>query len=547
MTHTGLYKKIYLPIGAAVIFGCVLMLQGCAGEKDAKKDQFFEKWETMANKSEGHSPPQKKRVINISEAISDEKIKAEGKVAAPAKPLPTNLVTLKMRQADIKAVLRSLARAAGYNIVVRDDIKKEITVDFKEVPWDQAFMSILQSHFLSYTWEGDIIRVLTIEDMEYNLKVSAITDKKITQEVAIKQAESLKTMVVNINYADAKALKENLLEFITKGKEGKLSRGFVRVDEYTNSLIIQAIQEDLNTILSVIDSIDRPTSQILIKANIVETSKDIARNLGIQWGGMYGTRAGGSSLFVTPGGTGGTTGTNPLTTGSAYTSSTGTSGISGQGFGVNLPAAAISDTSAASLGLMFGTIGGNILDLQLSALQQDGKVNILSSPSITTLDNQTAYTENGEEVPFVTTQTSSGTATQTVQFKDAVLKLEITPHVIDGKNLKMKISVQKNEVDTTREVQGNPFIIKKRTETTLIVQDGETIVISGLTKHRTSDSSSGIPGLKDIPLLGWLFKSDSKSDKMEEVLIFITPHMLPPQVTEAVQGGQETPPELQKK
>lgn len=544
MTHTGLYKKIYLPIGAAVIFGCVLMLQGCAGEKNAKKDQFFEKWETMANTSEGHSPPQKKRAINISEAISDEKIKIEGKVAAPAKPLPTNLVTLKMRQADIKAVLRSLARAAGYNIVVRDDIKKEITVDFKEVPWDQAFMSILQSHFLSYTWEGDIIRVLTIEDMEYNLKVSAITDKKATQEMAIKQAESLKTMVVNINYADAKALKENLLEFITKGKEGKLTRGFIKVDEHTNSLIIQAIQEDLNTILPVINSIDRPTPQILIKANIVETSKETARNLGVQWGGMY---HGDNRWFATPGGTGGTTGTNPVTTSGAYTPLSGKAGISGQGFGVNFPAEAATGTGAASLGLMFGTIGGNILDLQLSALQKDGKLNILSSPSITTLDNQKASTENGEKVPFVTTQASGGTATQTVSFEQAVLKLEITPHVIDGKNLKMEILVQKDEVDMTRQVQGNPFIIKKQTKTNLIVQDGETIVISGLTKHRTINSDSGIPGLKDIPLLGWLFKSDSKQDKMEEVLIFITPHMLPPQVTEAVQSGQETSPELQKK
>ena len=137
--------------------------------------------------------------------------------------------------------------------------------------------------------------------------------------------------------------------------------------------------------------------------------------------------------------------------------------------------------------------------MQLQALQQDGKLNILSSPSITTLDNQMAYTENGEKVPYVATSTSSGVVTQEVKFEDVVLRLEITPHVIDGKNLKMKIRVKKDEVDSTRTVQGNPYIIKKQTETTLIVQNAETVVISGLTKQRSLLSDAGFPGLKDIP------------------------------------------------
>jgi type IV pilus assembly protein PilQ len=182
---------------------------------------------------------------------------------------------------------------------------------------------------------------------------------------------------------------------------------------------------------------------------------------------------------------------------------------------------------AGSLGLMFGSIGGNILDLQLSALQNEGKLNILSSPSITTMDNQKAFTENGEKVPFSTLDTSTTPPTRTVKFEDAVLRLEITPHVIDGRNLSMKILVKKDEVDTSRTVDGNPYIIKKETSTSLIVQDGETIVISGLTKQRNSQTSDGVPGLKDIPFLGWLFKNDDTSVKMEEVLIFITPKILP--------------------
>ena len=163
----------------------------------------------------------------------------------------------------------------------------------------------------------------------------------------------------------------------------------------------------------------------------------------------------------------------------------------------------------------------------MQALQKDSKLNILSSPSITTLDNQLAFTENGKKVPFVTTTTSGGVTSQTVIFENVVMRLEITPHVIDGKNLKMKIKVAKDELDPTLAVQGNPVIIKKLTETNLIVMDGETIVISGLTKETTGGGSAGVPWLKDIPLLGYLVKADSKNEAMEEVLIFITPHILP--------------------
>jgi len=130
-------------------------------------------------------------------------------------------------------------------------------------------------------------------------------------------------------------------------------------------------------------------------------------------------------------------------------------------------------------------------------------------------------------VPFVTQQVSGGQVTQTTQFEDVVLRLEITPHVIDGKNLKMTILVKKDEVDLSRKSSlGDPYIIKKQTQTTLIVNDGETIVISGLTKQKKSETDSGWPWLKDVPVLGWLFKAENKTDSMEEVLIFITPHIL---------------------
>jgi type IV pilus assembly protein PilQ len=429
--------------------------------------------------------------------------------------LPTNPVDLKMRQADIKAVLRSLARAAGRNILIKNDIKADVTVDFKGVPWDQVFTGLLRTYGLTYTWEGDLIRIMTPDDLEQDLK-------RKTQEINVKWVEPLSTVIVNIDYADSKSLRDNLQEFLTKDKDGK-TRGSVRVDEHTNALIIQAIRDDIQKMLPLIAQIDKPTYQIKIKAHIVETTKDTARNLGIQWGGLYKTTAGSRDFYLTPGGYGaGDAGTTP----GEYKSLYGSPGIARQGFAVNLPAA-MSTAASGSIGLMFGTLGGNILEMQLNALQSDGKVNILSSPSITTLDNQKAFTESGKKVP-VANRDKDGNIT--IRYEDAVLRLEIKPHVIDGKNLKMNILVKKDEVDpnTLNYIEGNPPIYKKQTETSLIVQDGETIVISGLSIEQRSNSEVGIPLFKNVPVLGWLFKKEDKSNAMEEVLIFITPSILPP-------------------
>ena len=515
------------PIG--VLLSTVLIF-GCAANETVKKDSPFEKWATMAETQTGRSPAPRDRISMTQEFLQGTGEAGEELKAAPIRELPTQLVNLKFRQADVKTVLRSLARIVDKNVLVKNEIIGEMTIDFRDVPWNQAFNGILRTQGLTYVWEGDIIRVITLDDMEQDLK-------RKTQEMGIKWVAPLLTVVVPIDYAKPKDLKENLESFLTRSKEDK-PRGSVRVDEHSNSLIISAIKEDLLEMMPIIEKIDKPTPQIQIRANIVETSKDTARNLGIQWGGMYNPRIGDHNLWVTPGGSGGSTTTNP--TAGGYSPLYGSTGISGQGVGLNFPAA-MSLAGAGSLGLMFGTLGGNILEMQLNALQEDGKLNILSSPSITTMDNQLAFTENGEKVPFSTIDTSVTPPTRTVKFEDAVLRLEITPHVIDGRNLSMKILVKKDEVDMSRTVEGNPFIIKKQTSTSLIVQDGETIVISGLTKQRNIEGTSGLPGLKDIPVLGWLFKSESKAEKMEEVLIFITPRILPATIAAVKPAEGERP------
>lgn len=503
-------------LSLAVLVGFLLTCtSGCAGDRKTAKGPLDEKWSALAEQSQGHSPSPRPQADSVTEFRSPG--------SASAKSLPTGTVTLKMRSADVKNILRALARSAGVSIVVSDAARGTMTIDFDAIPWDQVFRTVLNATGLVYAWEGNILHVMTVDEMEKSLKVGAVQEKKKAQDLAEKMVEPFSTVMVAIDYAEAKSLKESLEEFLTKDKNGK-PRGSIRVDDHNNALVIQAIREDIDRILPVIQKIDKPTPQILIKANIVEASKDVARDLGIQWGGMKNIPAHGNNLAISSG----------------VDSSTGLQ----RPFNVDFPVSPDAIQAAggtAALSLKYVTTRNNGLEVQLQALQKDGKLNIISSPSIITLDNQKAFTESGERVPYVTYVQEGNTQTPKVQFMDAVLRLEITPHVIDGQNLKMKVIVKKDEVDTSRSVQGNPFIIKKNTETALIVKDGETIVISGLTKLTDATAETGIPWLKDIPLLGWLFKKHSSDNSLQEVLIFITPQILPQRAAEAAAGGAAPP------
>lgn len=495
----GIIKKLCACTICAVVAGC--MLAGCAAKKEVAPDPFFEKWRVMAHESRGTSPKPRERALEISEEERTREPESPAVAeTAQKKMLPQTIVSLKMRNADISIILRGLARAANQNILIKDGLQGKVSVDFNKVQWDEAFLSIMRSQNLAYVWEGDIIRIVTLEDMEKNLQLESFREKRREQEILRMKLSPLLTKIFPIDYADVVKLKESLELLLTKDEKGT-PYGSIQVNDHTNSLIIQATRDDMERIVPMISKIDKPTPQIRIEANIVETTRETARNLGIQWGGSY-TNTINDTLYNIRG----------TQTDSNY--------------GVNFP---IPDTTLgtagglASLGLTFWKVGGSILDVQLQALQSQGKLNILSTPSITTLDNQTAFTENGEKVPYVTIDEDGN---REVEFEDAVLRLEITPHVIDGSNLKMKIVINKDEVDTTRDVQGNPFIIKKRTDTTLIVKDGETIVISGLSKTRESKGDQGVPWAKDVPVLGWLFKGEDRTSKLEEVLIFITPRIL---------------------
>jgi type IV pilus assembly protein PilQ len=510
-------------IGAVLVLVAGLLGAGCSGNrKKISEDPFFENWRARAERSKGYTPTRKK----YDDDTLRRKLGAEKRaelLAEKVRPLPTRRVTVKLRELDVSMVLRAVAKAVDQNIIINEAVTGTVSVDVKNVPWNQVFTGILKTQGLAYEWEGDIIRVMSAADQE----------QKVRKEI--------ETVIVPIDFADAAKLKDNLQKILSSNvaaaeepttavkqpgaatpspeaaKKAEALAGTVLVDEHNNALIIQSTRTEIQRLLPLIEALDRPTPQILIEAHIVEANKTTARQLGIQWGGLYGDKG----QWIYPGvNSSGTTGTTQGV-GVAPTSN----------WGINFPAftSNLADTTAAlptgmTLGYMIGGgVGENMLAAQLTALQSDGVLHILSSPSITTMDQREASIESGREVPY---QTVDENGRVVVNYKKAVLKLTVKPSVVDKEVLKLNIQTQKDEVDFTNSVQGNPTLITKNAKTEVVLRDGETTVIGGLNVENEVDEDAGIPGLKDIPLLGYLFKADSKSRSFDEILIFITPYVL---------------------
>lgn len=497
-----------------IVLAAAVMLAGCAGQQDMAKsadEAFFEEWRARAAESKGYIPrPQAHMDEPLPETagrpakLSDDDAEAE----AQHKPLPDRKISMKMKDVDVSVLLRALARVADQNIMLNQKVAGEVNINISEAPWNQVFESLLLTHGLTYTWEGDIIRVMTVQDMETELK-------RESQKKALEKVEPLITRVVKVNFAPAAQIRENLEKFLSQNDAGQ-ALGSVMVDEHTNSLIIQAIPSDIRQMAAVLDQIDRPTSQILIEAHIVETTNDTARALGVQWGGVLFTQSNGKNWWLGPDGVD-IDGETVFDEGTGEPNQFQWPAGNVSNFPVDLQ-----DNIGLSLGFLYQNIGNHLLAFQLQALQDEGKLNILSSPSITTLENQAALIESGSRIPIQTVENGE----VNVQYVQATLRLEVTPNLTGEQALKLKIITNKDEPDFSRTVAGNPTIITKRAETNVVLFNGQTTVIGGLSRESNSATRAGVPYLKDVPGLGWLFGNRTRSNQMEEVLIFITPYVL---------------------
>lgn len=500
-------KEFTLSVIKSSVF-CMMVatfLSGCATrDKNVVQDPFMDHWRNQSLEHQGFSP-------TIEDLAPEPRVlmtQQDRVLVGSQRALPKIAVTLKLQDAPLSTVLRALATMANVNILLSSELNEHVSIDVKNARWSDVFESILRSKGLDYRWQGKILQILTSEDKQHEVNMMTLKNQLAEQYMTASHSGPLMVRVVNVRYSDAAELKKSLEKFVVRNKDA-----VIEIDEHNNALVLQGTSVEQERMLALIEHLDRPRPQVQLKAYIIETTKEKARELGMQWGGRYMGRSGHNNQII-----GGSGGTN-LAPGGDGAENT----ISKFPMGLDY-SSLVNASGVGNLGLAFGQLDGNILEAQLNLMEREGVLNILSSPSITTLDNKMAYTENGEKVPYVSKDDDGD---NDVKFEDAVLRLEMTPNVIDRANMKLKVLIKKDEVDSSRNVEGNPFIIKKQTETTVMVRSGETIVISGLTKEKGNNSEAGVPGMRDLPGGKYTFGSTNRNVAMEEVLIFITPTILP--------------------
>ncbi len=507
-----------------VSFLALFLLFGCATPAD-RTDPVYEEWKARAATSQPTVPSASSR--RAAQGVTQrygEKPAAHSPATPPPKDrvtaddLPDTKISITFVDAELSTVLRALGRIADQNIIINPSVQGLVNTHIVDTPWNDVFLGMIRTYGLFLSKEGNLLQIQSIDDLKLQVEREALLEEQ-------RQVAPLVNRIVPIEFSDPTKIAESITLLLGKNDKGE-PRGSVSVDIHSHSLIIQDSEDNMNSLLAHIDQLDRPTPQILIEAHIIETNKDTARELGVQWGWLMVEELDvrDQSMAYHPGGINGTynedTGRVEYDPG-VY--GTNRSGIGGQGFGIDLPAAAIGSVNPVSAGFLHFNLAGNILDMQLSALQKAGKVNIISQPSIATLDNVEANIESGVEVPFQTVDENNNI---NVEYKDAVLRLTVTPHVISDLMVRLDLQTTNDRVDFSNTVLGNPTIIKKLAETKLIVRNGTTVVIAGLSKNLNQDGNIGVPYLKDVPILGHLFSQDSRANQFEEMLIFITPRIL---------------------
>ena len=402
---------------------------------------------------------------------------------------------------DIRDVARFFSQLTGINIVVDPEVTGPVTTQLYGVPWDSALITILESHNLGYSIERNIVRVTTTTKLAAEAEARA---RLMEQE---RNAQPLETVKIDLSYARA-------AELLDLTNTQLSDRGQAIVDERTNSLIVRDTGDSIGSLRQLLVSLDQPAPQVNLKARIVETTRDFARELGVQWGfqGVADAAHGNTTGLVFP---------NNLVVRGQNRPASGIEarGIGGTPFAVNLPAAEASSGIALTMGSVLDSFR---LDVQLNAMESEGRGKVISTPNITAQNNWPAQIESGQRIPVQTLVDN----TASVQFINANLQLSVTPQITVEGTIMLDIVVDKSEPDFSREVVGIPTIFTRRAETRVLVRDGGTTVIGGIFQLTVNETESRVPALHRIPLLGWLFKSQTTSQNNNELLIFITPHIL---------------------
>lgn len=474
-------------------------------------------------------PPQKSKEEEDKEAQFD-----------PSKKKYTgDLLSLNFQDIEVRAILQILADFTGLNIVVSDSVKGNLTLRLQNVPWDQALDIILRTKGLAMRQNGNVIFIAPTEEVAAREKLD-LESRKTVQELI-----PLRTEIIQVNYAKAKDLAELLIKrkSSTPGKEAEQSvlspRGDVVADERTNSLIVKDVPDKVVEVRDLVTKLDVPAKQVMIDSRIVIASDDFARDIGVRFG-VSGVGTNGNTVSTVSGGLNGTnamlTGKKPDESGSNVTGTPGDDvGVVGNLINTGQPYPAIIPALNDRLGvnlpvagpsIALAILGSNYLvDLELSALQTEGKGEVLSNPRVVTADLKKATIVQGRQIPYSVVSDQG----VTTLFQDALLKLEVTPQITPDDRVRMDLRVAKDEPGPAVPQATGGFALsieKREVETQVLVNNGETVVLGGVFEQTKTNSQDKVPLLGDIPLLGYLFQRNGKATAKRELLIFVTPQIL---------------------
>jgi type IV pilus assembly protein PilQ len=412
-------------------------------------------------------------------------------------------LSLNFQDIEVRAVLQLLADFTGLNLVTSDTVGGRITLRLKNVPWDQALDIILKSKGLSKRQVDNVIMVAPTEE------IAAREQLELESQQKIEELAPLRSDFIQVNYAKAEDFAALL-----KSEENRLlsERGNVTVDVRTNTLLIQDTTAKLEDIRRLLQRLDIPVRQVLIESRIVIANNDFARDLGVRFGANFDGSFDDNFTL--------TAGALPGYLDNSFGIAPGIeSGDTREALMVNLPVAAPS----GGVNFLVGKVGTYLLQLELTAMQTEGRGELVSSPRVITSDQTQATIKQGVEIPYQEA-TSSG-ATQ-VSFKEALLKLDVTPHITPDDRVRMDLVISKDNPDFSRAVLGVPPIDKREIETTVLVDNGETVVLGGVFERDKSNNTEKVPFFGDIPYAGVLFRRNEKADSNNELLIFVTPKIL---------------------
>jgi type IV pilus assembly protein PilQ len=429
-------------------------------------------------------------------------------------------LSLNFQNVEVRAVLQVIADFTGLNIITSDTVNGNLTLRLKDVPWDQALDIVMQAKGLDMRKNGSVLWIAPKDELLTKEKL------ELEQKAQIAELEPLRTEIFQLNYQKAESFKQVFgLDGTGDGKKSILSkRGSAVIDPRTNQLFVTDIASKVEEIRKLVQKTDIASKQVLIEARIVEADDKFSRNLGAKLGfaDLRGIRGGDAGYQVSGNTRAALTG-NYLGVGEQ----TGQAKITEQSYipntqFINLPAAGINGANPGSLAVsLFSAAANRFLNLELSALEADGKGKIISSPRVVTADQLKALIEQGTELPYQVATSSGATS---IAFRKANLKLEVTPQITPDGNIILDVDVNKDSVGV--ETRSGFAIDTKHVKTQVLVENGGTVVLGGIFQQVERTSDTKVPFFGDIPVLGNLFKSTGRTNDKTELLIFITPKIM---------------------